>query len=116
MSIKLTITLIIASIFLITMVTYFLIKGRIPEKYALLWYAFSICIIIINFFPRLFSDLAKILGFELLSNMLLVVLIGILFFLVIALTIMVAGQKKKTILLIQEISILKKEVKNGKRK
>lgn len=114
MSINLTITLIIVSLLLIILASYFLNIGRIPEKYALLWYLFSIIILIISFFPNVFECLAKIVGFQLLSNMFIVVLIGVLFLLVMALTIMIAGQKKKTTLLIQELSIVKSELKNLK--
>lgn len=109
MSEKLILSLIIISIFLVLLTTYFLKKGRIPEKYALLWYSFSILVLIVSFFPDIFSSLAKLLGFQLLSNMVLVLLIGVLFLLTMSLTIMIAGQKKKTTLLIQELSLLKKE-------
>ena len=47
MSINLTITLIIVSLLLIILASHFLNIGRIPEKYALLWYLFSIIILII---------------------------------------------------------------------
>mgnify|MGYP004455913227 CR=1 FL=1 len=112
MSINLVVLLIIMSLSIFILTTYFLIKGRIPEKYALLWYMFSIFIIISGLFPKLISSISKLLGFELMSNMILVLLIGILFLLVMSLTIMMAGQKKKTTLLIQEISLLKSEVNN----
>lgn len=117
MSVRLTLSLIIVSVFLVLLTTHFLKKGRIPEKYALLWYGFAILVLIVSFFPNIFSSLAKLLGFQLLSNMVLVLLIGILFLLTMSLTIMMAGQKKKTTLLIQELSILRQEVtKNDKRK
>lgn len=115
MEIKLTITLILVALFLIILTTHFLRKGRIPEKYALLWYGFSVVIIISSFIPKLLSFLAKLIGFKLISNMILVILIGVLFLLVMALTIMMAGQKKKTTLLIQELSILKSEIKKNEK-
>ncbi len=55
------------------------------------------------------ESLAKFLGFELLSNMVLCIFIGLLLFLTLILTVMVAGQKKKTTLLIQELSLLKRK-------
>ena len=55
MSQSLTITLIIVSIFLILVTTHFLKKGRIPEKYSLLWYTFSLIILLVGIFPNLFS-------------------------------------------------------------
>ena len=112
MSVKLVLTLVLISVLLIIVTTHFLRKGRIPEKYAILWYTFSILIFFASFVPRIFVFFAKKLGFQLMSNMILVLLIGVLFLLVMCLTIMMAGQKKKTTLLIQEVSILKKETKN----
>lgn len=111
MSLSLTITLIIVSIFLIFLTTYFLKKGRIPEKYSLLWYAFSLMIFLVGIFPNIFSFISDKLGFQVMSNLIIAVILGLLVLLSMALTIMIAGQKKKTTLLIQEISILKKEVK-----
>lgn len=111
MSGRLELSLTILSFLLVLLTTYFLKKGRIPEKYALLWYSFSILILIISFFPGIFTILANILGFQLLSNMVLVLLVGILFLLTMSLTIMIAGQKKKTTLLIQEVSILNERLK-----
>ena len=115
MPINLTITLIVVSLFLILLTSYFLKIGRIPEKYALLWYLFSIIILIVSFFPNVFESLAKIVGIQLLSNMFIAILIWVLFLLVMSLTIMMSGQKKKTTLLIQEISILKSELESTKK-
>lgn len=117
MPIKLVIVMIITAILLVIISTHYLVKGRIPEKYALLWYAFSLLILILSLIPNVLTFLAKLLGFQLVSNMVLVLLIGILFLLVMALTIMIAGQKKKTTLLIQELSILQEKVdKNNESK
>lgn len=113
MSIKLVVVMIITAILLAIITTHYLIKGRIPEKYALLWYGFALLIFILSLFPKVLGFLANLLGFQLVSNMVLVLLIGILFLLVMALTIMIAGQKKKTTLLIQELSILKEKVDNN---
>lgn len=116
MSISLTITLIIVSIILLILTTYVLKKGRIPEKYSLLWYSFSLIILLVSIFPNLFNIISSSLGFEVMSNLIIGIIIGLLILLTMALTIMIAGQKKKTILLIQEISILKQEVKDLKQK
>lgn len=115
MSLNLILTMICASIILVIITTHFLRKGRIPEKYALLWYAFAVLIFLLSLFPSILSWLSKILGFVMPSNMIMLMLIAILFLLVMALTIMIAGQKKKTTLLIQELSLLKEEVNKLKK-
>lgn len=117
MSLSLSITLVTVSIFLIFLITYILKKGRISEKYSLLWYLFALLILLVALFPKLFSFISIKLGFQVMSNLIIGVIIGILLLLTMALTIMIAGQKKKTTLLIQEISILKQKVEeNEKRK
>ncbi len=116
MSLSLTITLIAVSLFLIILTTHILKKGRIPEKYSLLWYFFALLILLVAVFPNLFGFISTKLGFQAMSNLIIGVLIAILLLLTMALTVMIAGQKKKTTLLIQELSILKQEVKLNERK
>ena len=116
MSLSLTITLIAVSLFLIILTTHILKKGRIPEKYSLLWYFFALLILLVADFPNLFGFISTKLGFQAMSNLIIGVLIAILLLLTMALTVMIAGQKKKTTLLIQELSILKQEVKSNERK
>ena len=106
MSINLTFVLLIVSISLILLTTYVLKKGRISEKYSLLWYAFALIILFVAIFPKMFSYIAQKLGFEVMSNFAIAIILGTLILLTMAITIMISGQKKKTTLLIQEISIL----------
>ena len=113
MPLNLVLTIIISSVLLIVLTTYFLKKGRIPEKYALLWYLFALIILIIGIFPGMITGISELLGFKVASNMIIVAVIGIQFLLIMVLTIMMAGQKKKTTLLIQEISLLKQKIEKG---
>lgn len=108
MSIKLTLLIIVGAICLIFIATYFLRKGRIPEKYALLWYSMALILLLVAIFPKFFSFIAKKLGFYPMSTFIIALFILIMLLLIMALTIMMAGQKKKTTMLIQEVSILKK--------
>ena len=110
MSKSLILTVLLFAFILLFSVIHLLRKGRIPVKYALVWILSSIVVVIISCIPNLMVSLAKFLGFELLSNMVLCIFIGLLLFLI--LTVMMAGQKKKTTLLIQELSLLKKEVED----
>lgn len=113
MSNRLIITVIIFAVILGISVLYLLLKNRIPVKYALIWLFSTIIIIVVAVIPNLMEKLAKLLGFELLSNMVLCLFIAILMFLTLILTVIIAGQKKKTTLLIQELSLLKSEVKKN---
>ena len=114
MSVKLSMVMVIGTVFLFLLATHFLRKGRIPEKYALLWYLFALIILIFSLFPDVMTFFSNAFGFAMPANMLMIFLIAILFLLVMALTIMMAGQKKKTTLLIQEISLLKLASKDKK--
>lgn len=111
MSLKLTVSLICFSIFLIVLTTHYLKKGRIPEKYSLLWYAFALIIMFVGLFPRVFTFISSKLGFEVMSNLLIGIIIGLLIIFNMILSIMIAAQKKKTTLLIQEVSILRSKQK-----
>ena len=111
MQVKLSIILIIVAVTLILLTTIVLRRGRIPEKYALLWYAMALIILLVSLMPNVFSKIANSLGFYPMSSFIICIFIGLLIILVMALTIMLAGQKKKTTMLIQEVSILKKEIK-----
>lgn len=116
MQIKLVVLMIVISTILFVITSVILKKGRIPEKYALLWYAMVVLIFLFALFPNLFVKIAKSLGFYPMSSFIIGIFIGMLVLMVMALTVMAAGQKKKTTLLIQELSILKSETEKLKGK
>lgn len=114
MTINLRISLIVFSLILLIVTTYILKKGRISEKYSLLWYFMSAVILFVAVIPEIFVFIANSLGFKTMSNLVIGVIIALLTFMTIALTIIVAGHKRQITLLIQELSLLKSEVhKNG---
>lgn len=116
MSLKIIIVLVLGALLLIMLSTYFLKKGRIPEKYALLWYAMALVLILLAVIPNLFEIIAKTLGFYPMSTFIISIFMVIIILFLMALTIMMAGQKKKTTLLIQEISLQNHEIDKLKRK
>ncbi|WP_346678455.1 DUF2304 domain-containing protein [Erysipelatoclostridium sp. An173] len=97
-------------VFLIIVITLILKKGRIPMKFALVWYVPSVAIVLLAIFPGLFEFIASILGFQTISNLVVGFLFVILFLIIIALTVIIAGQTTKINLLIQEVSLLKKKI------
>lgn len=102
------------ALFLLFIIIYLLRKDKIPMKYALVWIFSALIILIVLLTPNLMKTISSLLGFELLSNMLICLFIGILMFITLALTVMISTQKKKVTLLIQEISLLKKELRDKK--
>lgn len=107
MSINLRISLIIFSLALIIVTCNILKKGRMPEKYSLLWFFIAIVILFVAIIPTAINFVSTFIGFEAMSNMIIGIVLVLLTFLTLALTIIISGQKKKTTLLIQEISIMK---------
>ena len=102
-------------IFLIVIVTIILKRGRIPMKFALVWYVPSFAIVLLALFPSLFEFVAGILGFQTISNLVAGFLFVVLFLIIIALTVIIAGQTTKINLLIQEVSMLKKKVNDNEK-
>lgn len=113
MSSSLVYGLLLVSIFIAAVVIYILIKGRMPMKYALVWFIPSIAIIILALVPQIFFDISKIFGFQTISNLIVGFFFLMLFFIIMALTVIISGLTSKVNLLIQEVSMLKekKEIK-----
>ena len=107
MSLELIIFLIIFSIFLFIVTTFILKKGLISAKYSLLWYFIALVILLVAVFSKPLELFANLLGFQTLSNLVIGIILALLIFLTMSLTIIISTQKKKTTLLIQELSLLK---------
>lgn len=116
MTFNLRLGLVIVSLLLMIVVIKILKKGRIPIKYSLIWILSSIIIFLVSLIPSLFEWISRLFGFVTMANMVVGIFIFILLMITISLTVMIAGQKKKTTMLIQELSILKQEIKNMKGK
>lgn len=114
MSISLRLGLVIVSLVLLIVVLLQLRKRRIPVKYSLVWMASSLLILLIAIVPKLFIQIAKYLGFVTMSNLVIAMFIFILLMISLTLTVIVSGQRKKITLLMQEVSMLKEKVNNGK--
>ena len=83
---------------------------KITIKYAIVWLAAIFILLLILLIPNILEPISQLLGFEVLSNMVFLIGIIALYCIVFSLTIIISNQSKKIRLLIQEISILKKEV------
>ena len=113
MSIELKITAIISILFLIVLILHYVKKEKILIKYSLVWLLPCIVLLVFVLVPGFLTWTTNILGFQTASNMILTLLVGLLFIITIALTVIVSTQKEQIRLLIQEVSILKE--KNNKK-
>ena len=111
---NLSFIIIVFILFLFFLIVYLLRKRKLSTKYALVWFLAIILMLISVLLPGVMNHFANLIGFELLSNMLLCFFIVILLFITLALTVVVSNNKKKITLLIEEISIMKKEMEDKK--
>ena len=95
MQITLRIDMIVYALFLLITVTHLLKKRRLPEKYSILWYAFAIIILLVGIVPGFLENVSKALGFEVMSNFVIGILIGLLTIMCLALSVMIARQRKR---------------------
>lgn len=114
MSLVLRGSLLIFSIVLIIVTIIVIKKGLMPIRYSLLWFFSAIIILLVALFPILVESIANLIGFITISNLIIGILITLLLFLTMSLTIISAGQQNKITLLIQEVSLLKHELKKRK--
>lgn len=110
MSINLKLSVMFFVLVLLLSIVFLLRKGKLSTKYSILWIFASIILVLMVLFPNILTFLSKLLGFEVPSNMLFSVFIGILLLLVLALTVIVSNQKAKITMLIQEVSLLKQKI------
>ncbi len=97
------------SLIVILLILYFLKKSKINIKYALVWLLLFGFLFISILIPGFLEWITHILGFQMSSNMILSIIIGLLVIINISLTTIVSSQDKKIRLLIQEVSILKEK-------
>lgn len=116
MSNNLKIITLIFIIIMLFIVTFFTKKGRITIKYSIMWYGCILMLSLFVIFPSVLMWLTKLFQIQVASNLLFALIIGFLFTITISLTIIVSGQKEKTRILTQEISILKSNISKIKNK
>ncbi len=111
MSWNLRLAIFIFSLGLFIIIIGFLRSKKIPIKYALVWILSSIILFFVALTPSFSSGIANRIGFEVLSNLVVAIFLILLLYITLVLTMIVSDQRKKMILLIQEISLLKQKVK-----
>ncbi len=114
MDTKLIIELVIINILMILIIYHNLKKEKILLKYALVWFASCFLMIICALTPNLMIQIANFLGIEKASNMIFLFAIGINLIITFILTIMVSNQKSKITTLVEEIGIIKEEMRHDK--
>ena len=114
MSKSLIISLIIYSIVWIIIILKSVRNGKISVRYSLIWFVMALAILFVGVFPKFMELLAKTFGFTTISNLVIGIILTLLMFITLVLTMILTNQKTQIKNLTQEISMLKKDVKNEK--
>jgi len=110
MTLNLILLITIFVFLVISIILYFIKKEKLKVKYAVIWILLFGLLFIFLLVPGLLGWLTKILGFEMPSNMIFSMILGVLVLINISLTGIVSSQDKKIRLLIQELSIIKQNI------
>lgn len=111
---NLRVTLIIAVICYFIIILYFLKQRALNLKYTLLWLLSGVVLGILVIYPELLRHVTRILGIESNMNGLFIISIGFMLMIMMALTSIVSRQNVKIRQLVQEISILDKQIRELK--
>lgn len=109
MGTSLKIILTIISLLMIYITLKAVRDNKLPIKYSLIWLLSGFILLFVSLFTNLFSLISNIIGFKVSVNLVIGILISLLLIITMMLTMIVSEQKKKITLLIEEVSILKKE-------
>lgn len=90
-------------------------KKKMAMKYASVWILIILLMFIVTIFPNLIFVVSDFFGFETTSNMVFLLGFFFLFYMCFIQTLSLSKQKQEIVTLVQEISILKEEIKNGKK-
>ena len=85
-------------------------RKKMRIKYLIFWFITAVILIIALLIPNLVENISNLLGFGVPINMIFSIAVFIILYLIFDLTILISKEQNKNVLLIQEISMLKKRV------
>lgn len=108
------ISLKIALIIIVLLYIFFIMKSvkrkNMRIGYLIFWSITGVLLIIALLIPNLVENISHIIGFEMPINMIFCVAIFIILYLIFDLTTLISKTQNENVMLIQEISILKKKI------
>ncbi len=107
----LRIVLSVAVICYFVIILYYLKKRMLELRYTLIWLAAGVCMGIMVFFPSLLIDFVHLLGIESNMNGLFILCFAFIIAILMMLTAIVSRFAMKVRILIQEISMLEKRIR-----
>ncbi|WP_339243665.1 DUF2304 domain-containing protein [Paenibacillus sp. FSL F4-0243] len=113
-SLKLQLTLIISSLIVFFVLLNMIRKYRLELKYALIWLAMSLLIIILAIFPKISVYTAHSIGIETPVNVLFLLFILSNFTISFSMTIVISKNASKITKLTQELGLIKMDIEQLK--
>ncbi len=93
------------SILLFLVVSHFICKRKLLVKYALLWFLISLTLTAVSVFTKIPDIFAQLLGFEITSNFIFFILIGLLIIIAFSFSLSISKIEKRILLITQTIAI-----------
>jgi len=107
---------IMGSVFILAFIVELIRKNKLKEKYALLWLFFGFIFLFLSLFRNVLEIVAKIIGVDYAPAALFLTLIIAMFLILLHYSIVVSELSEKNITVIQELGLLKFELKKLKEK
>lgn len=110
MNILLRVLLLIGIVLFMAIISIMIKKRNFDLKYSLIWMLFSVLLAVCGIFPAVPQVLSKWMGIEVTSNFIFVIIIVFILLVLISLTSAISKKNAEVKMLIQQLSILKKEL------
>ena len=85
-------------------------RHKIDIQYSMAWFFFAIVILLVGVFPAVIEWINSFVGFEVISNLVIAILLTLLMVITLVLTIIVTKQKKQMNKLVQEIALINRKI------
>lgn len=108
--------LLIASVIALLFVVFFVAHRKLNIKYSIVWILWALFSLFMSIFPQSFYQLSRLLGIDLPVNAVFLIMIGLLYGLTFYVYCMISKHNNEIIQLTYEISSLKKEIEDLKKK
>lgn len=108
--------LLIASIIALGFVLVFVANKKLNIKYSIVWILWALLSLVMAVFPQIFYDFSRLVGIELPVNAVFLIMIALLYGLTFYVYCMISKHNSEIVQLTYELSTLKKELDELKKK
>lgn len=116
MSSSLRLGLLLASLLAFAAVLFFVVKKQLNIKYSIVWLLWALMSLAMAIFPEIFYTFSKVVGIALPVNGVFLIMIGLVYILTFYVYVMISKHNSEIIDLTYELTSLKKELEDIKKK